>query len=219
MRLVAYLYCMLLANEFWTNFLENLALIDGWEVLGLVTGVLTVLLLIRENIWNWPVAIAYTLVSLYVFWESQLYADFGLHIVYLALNSYGWYYWIVGRGNKKDAVPVTLATKTQLLIGIIGSLAGVLFLGYTLNAYTDAALPFWDSATTCFSLAAMWLTARKKLENWYFWLFVNVMATGIYYYKGLYFYAILYFVYILLAFSGLKTWQNSRKAYLAEKVT
>ncbi len=207
---------MLLGNEFWTNLLENLALIDGWEVLGLVTGVLTVLLLIRENIWNWPVAIAYTLVSLYVFWKSQLYADFGLHIIYLALNSYGWYFWIVGRGNGKDTVPVTLASKTQLLIGIIGSFAGIAVLGYGLNRYTDAALPFWDSATTCFSLAAMWLTARKELESWYFWLLVNVIATGIYYYKDLYFYAILYFVYILLALSGFKTWQNSRKAYLAE---
>ena len=72
-----------------------------------------------------------------------------------------------------------------------------------------ASLPYWDSTTSVLSVAAMWLTARKKIENWAFWFVVNVLATGIYYYKDLHFYSLLYFVYIGLAIAGYLTWKKS----------
>jgi nicotinamide mononucleotide transporter len=57
----------------------------------------------------------------------------------------------------------------------------------------------------------MWLTTRKKIENWYYWLVVDILATGIYIYKGIYFYALLYFIYVFLVASGLIAWRRSMK--------
>ena len=73
----------------------------------------------------------------------------------------------------------------------------------------DASLPYWDSATSVLSVTGMWLTTKKKIENWYYWLIVDILATGIYMYKELYFYGILYFVYIFLAVAGYMAWKNS----------
>lgn len=185
--------------------------INPYEAAGLVFGLLAVLLLIRENIWTWPSGIAYVLVSLVIFWREKLYADFGLHIFFLVLNIYGWWYWVYGDKNKKEVVPVTTISLSWLLVLTWISLAGTFLMGYLLSR-TDASLPYWDSATTVFSITAMWLTARKKIENWYFWFLVDVLATGVYFYKDIYFYAVLYLIYIGLAVSGYLAWNKTMKS-------
>ena len=87
--------------------------------------------------------------------------------------------------------------------------AGTYLAGKLLVEFTDASLPYWDSTTSVLSITAMWLTAKKKIENWVIWLVVDLLATGIYYYKGLYFYCILYLVYIGMAVAGYLSWRKS----------
>ena len=68
-----------------------------------------------------------------------------------------------------------------MLVGLIALVAvATATLGWVLANHTDAAVPYWDSATTTMSFAAMWMTARKHIENWIVWLVVDVVATGIY---------------------------------------
>ena len=180
-----------------------------WEFLGFVLGVLCVLFLIRQNILTWPMGIAYVLISLVIFWQTKLYADFVLHLFYLGMNIYGWYYWIYGRKSRQQEVPVTSIPISTWLLVFGVSVIGIVVWGYLLNTYTDASLAYWDSTTSVLSFAAMWLTARKKIENWILWLVVDVLATGIYYYKGLYFYCLLYLVYIGMAVAGYLAWKKS----------
>ena len=71
------------------------------------------------------------------------------------------------------------------------------------------ALPYWDSTTSILSVTGMWLTARKKIDNWYYWFAVDVLATGIYVYKELYFYALLYLFYIGMAVAGYLAWKKT----------
>ncbi len=182
---------------------------DFLEILGLVTGLLAVWWLIKQNILTWPVGIIYVLASLIIFWKERLYADFALHIFYLGMNIYGWYYWKHGKKTGTEELPVTRTSGRTLLFLISLSLAGIFITGYFLTGFTDAALPYWDSATTILSLTGMWLTARKKIENWHFWLTVDILATAIYYYKGIYFYSFLYLIYIALAVSGYLSWKAS----------
>ena len=186
-----------------------IAQIDLLEAGGLVFGLACVILLIRENIWTWPMGIIYVLISFVIFWQAKLYADFVLHIFFLALNIYGWYFWVKGRDREDEALPVTASSFRILGILLVISAIGVVFFGTLLDQYTDASLAYWDSATSVLSIAGMWLTAKKKIENWYFWLVVDVLATGIYIYKGIYFYVLRYLIYIGLAISGLLSWKKS----------
>lgn len=203
-------------QDFLSEVISYASQIDILELAGLVFGLLAVWFLIKQNILTWPAGIIYVFISFVIFWRIRLYGDFILHIFFLVLNVYGWYYWIWGRKKDEEELPVTrLSLRNNVLIGL-ATLAGVVVFGYFLQHLPDfidglepAALPYWDATTSILSVTGMWLTTRKKIENWYYWLVVDVLATGIYIYKGIYFYSILYGVYIILAFSGLLAWRKS----------
>ncbi len=185
------------------------------EFIGLISGLLCVLFLIKEHIATWLFGIVYVLISFFIFWEARLYGDFLLHIIFLILNIYGWYSWVQGdKGN--DKLPVTFLTKTQsiyiaflTIIGVIVFAQLLIYLPKFILGLEDSALPYWDSTTSIFSVTGMWLTTRKKIDNWYYWLIVDILASGIYYYKELYFYSLLYLIYIGLAIMGYLSWKRS----------
>lgn len=195
------------------EIIEYAGTMNVLELIGLASGLLAVFWLIRQNILTWPAGIVYVLVSLAIFWKERLYADLLLHIFYLFLNIYGWYYWIYGKKSGEQQLSVGTTPAAVLLPLVLLSIVGTLAMGYLMKRYTDAALPYLDSATTVFSFAGMWLTARKKIENWYFWFIVDLLATGIYFYKELYFYALLYLIYIALAVSGYIVWKKDLEEY------
>ena len=195
------------------------ALIDAWlfadEWVGLVLGLVVVVLLIRQNMWAWPIGVAYVLASVTVLIEARLYANLALHLVgFLPLNLYGWYYWVAGKEDG-SVLPVTFAgTRIIATLAILGAI-GTVVLGWYFANYTDAAWPFWDNAVFAASLAAMWLTARKMIDNWVVWFFVNIVSVVLYLAQGIPLYAILYGIYIALAIIGFREWRKSMQLVAA----
>ena len=179
------------------------------EIFGLFTGTLSIALLIRENIWTWPVGIAYTLASLYIFFTAKLYADFALHVLFLIMSSYGWYYWLHGNNRFDSELPVSSESKKVLAYSIIICSFIIILTSNLFIIYTDADIPYWDNTTSCLSVLAIWLQSRKKIESWIFWLIIDILSVGIYFYKGLYFYSLLYSIYVVMAFLGYVTWLES----------
>ena len=201
-------------TDIWSEISTYLAQINFWELSGLITGILAVVFLIRQQILTWPFGIAYVLVSFVVFWEARLYGDFLLHVIFLILNIYGWVYWVKGAQNKE--LPVTqLASKPALIILAITGLMIFVFGKFLIvvpslfEGVEPASLPYWDSTTSMLSVTGIWLQARKKIDNWYYWLAVDLLATGIYFYKGIYFYAVLYLIYIGMAIAGYLAWKKT----------
>ena len=82
-------------------------------------------------------------------------------------------------------------------------------LGAYFSTQTDAAYPYWDNGVFAMSLAAMWLTARKKLENWMVWFVNDIVSVALYALQGLGGYAILYSIYLGMAVWGYLTWRRS----------
>lgn len=195
------------------NYTQGLQLL---ELGGLIFGLLAVIFLIKENILTWICGIIYVLISFVVFWQAKLYGDFLLHIFFLVLNIYGWYYWVKGRDGKEEELQVTKLENSEPTLHIALSILGIVAFGFLLkyapsliDGMEPAALPFWDSTTSILSVTGMWLTAKKKIDNWYYWFVVDILATGIYYYKGMFFYSLLYFIYIAFAVMGYLAWRKS----------
>jgi nicotinamide mononucleotide transporter len=183
---------------------------DRLELIGLVSGLLCVWLLIRENVWTFPIGLVYAFVSVAVFFEQRLYADVLLSGYFVLMNAYGWWYWLYGgnRSSNDDLPPSYTPRSTSVrLIGL--SIVGIAAMGWFFDTQTGADLPYWDSATTVLSFAAMWMTARKLVENWIVWLIVDVIAIGVYIVKGIELYALLYAIYLGMAVMGWRAWRHT----------
>ena len=188
--------------------LFNLAVAHRWELLAAVTGIISVYLSTRENIWSWPTALVNVTLYFIVFLEAKLYADMGLQVVYFGLSLYGWYEWLYGGDNRTELHVSRVSKSLGVRLALVG-LAATLVLGTTLARFTDAALPYLDSATTSTSLFAQWMMTRKILENWAVWVAVDVVYVGMFLYKSLYLTAGLYTVFFVLAVMGYREWKRS----------
>lgn len=180
------------------------------EFAGLASGLLCVWLLIRQNVWTFPIGLLYSGVSVAVFVEAKLYADVLLSGYYVLMNAYGWYFWLYG-GSRTPADELQVSNtpiQSAVTLAVLTTFATA-GLGWFFDTQTDAEFAYWDSTTTCLSFAAMWMTAKKYIENWMVWLVVDVIATAIYYVKGIHFYTILYGVYLGMAILGWRAWQQT----------
>lgn len=178
------------------------------ELVGFVTGILYVVLNIRQNIWCWPVGLVSVLAYMVVFYEVRLYADAGLQVIYVVLSVYGWYYWLHG-GEAHSRAKVRRLTRREGLTLALIAVAGTSAMGYGLANHTDASLPYWDSATTVGSLIGQWLTSKKILENWIVWIVVDALYVGVYLYKGLYLTTVLFAIFLGLAVTGYFAWKKT----------
>ncbi len=185
------------------------------EISAAVFGAVSVYLSAKENIWSWPTAIINVGLYAIVFYQSRLYADMGLQVVYLTLSLYGWYNWLHG-GEQHMVLHVSRAAPRTLAVLALLVVAGAIALGTTLNTRTNAALPFLDSALVATSLAAQWLMTRKVLENWLLWIAVDVVYVPMFISRGLIATAVLYAVFLVLAVLGYTSW---RRSYLQRRPT
>lgn len=182
------------------------------EIIGTALGVLGVWLMIRQNVWGWPVGLVQVTVSAWVFYGARLYSDAILQVFFFVIQAYGWWHWLTGGPTSEGSLPVT-RMRVRAVIG--WSVSGVLCAlawGETMRRTTDAALPHWDAFILVFSLLAQWWQARKRLECWVGWMVVNVVAVAVYWAKDLHLYAGLYGIFFAMAVAGHVAWQKSMTA-------
>ncbi|WP_187632075.1 nicotinamide riboside transporter PnuC [Hymenobacter lutimineralis] len=181
------------------------------EWLAVLTGFACVWLAARESLWNFPVAIFSCALYIVVYYRAQLYSDSLLQAMFIVLSLYGWYEWLYG-GRSKTALVVSRTRGVEWVVCAAFVGAFTLGFGYYLQKHTDAALPHWDSFTTAGSLAAQYLLMRKRLENWWLWIVVDVIYVPILWYKQLYPTSALYALYLGLAVYGYLEWRKSMKS-------
>jgi len=174
------------------------------EAFSFVTGALCVWLTVKENVWNFPISLANVVAFFFVFARARLFADAGLQAVYFFLTLQGWYLWLYG-GVGKTELHISRASKTELAWVCVAGAIMTAGLTIYLRRIEDT-LPFWDALTTAISLCAQWLLNRKHLENWHFWIAVDVLYVPMYGYKNLYLTAGLYAVFLVMAIMGLREW-------------
>ena len=110
------------------------------ELIAVICGFLCVFFTIRENIWCWPTGLVQVSLYVFVFFEAKLYSDVILHIIYIFMNIYGWYFWLYG-GRQKNEAKVTTLAENWLAGTVTGSIAAMLLLGYFMTSRTDASFP------------------------------------------------------------------------------
>lgn len=177
------------------------------EAISFVSGALCVWMVVRQNVWNFPLGLVNVATLCVVFFQTRLFADASLQIVYVILNAWGWYYWLYG-GENRTALQVGWASGRERLIVISVGLVMTLVFWQTLHLVGGSA-KFWDAITTALSLCAQWLLNRKKIESWYLWIAADVIYIPLYLSMNLLLTAVLYCIFLALCFLGLREWQRS----------
>ncbi|MFA6437235.1 MAG: nicotinamide riboside transporter PnuC [Candidatus Paceibacterota bacterium] len=181
-----------------------------YEIVGVIFGAWCVYLAAKEKILNWPIGIISVIALGVMFFQIKLYADMGEQVFYIITGFYGWYLWKHG-GEKKTELKVRVLNNTERLQAFLFLIFGSLLMGFSLKNFTDASIPYLDSFTTVMSLIAQIFLMTKVFENWVLWILVDVLAIGIYAYKGVYLTAGLYIIYLILASTGFYNWYKSWK--------
>ncbi len=178
------------------------------EVFATVFTLICVWLTVKRSIWCWPAGIIGVSAYFFVFYDSKLYADMGLQIIFLAQSIYGWYFWVHGKEEDHDNVPIRLLNLKERLLALALIAALILTIGTLTARYTDTDVAYLDAMVASISLVANLLLARKILDNWVLWIFVDVVYVGLFYYKELYLTSALYLVFFFMATAGFIQWRK-----------
>ncbi|MBI4623560.1 MAG: nicotinamide mononucleotide transporter [Verrucomicrobia bacterium] len=184
---------------------------SSWEITGTLLGIVGVALMIRQNVWAWPIGLVQVTVYAWVFLGAKLYSDAILQVFFFAIQAYGWWHWLHGDGKDRAELPVTRLRPGAIAGWVTAGAAGSAAWGGFMQRTTDAALPHWDAFILVFSLIAQWLQARKRLENWAGWMIVNLVAVGVYWAKDLRLTAGLYVVFFGMAVAGHLAWWRAMR--------
>jgi len=179
------------------------------ELLGAILGIAYIFFSIRQSILTWPVGLLTSVLYVWVFFVSKLYADMGLQVYYVVISIYGWYEWL--RGNQTNHAESIKVSRLSMKLGFILSIVSVLLfilIWFILKNYTDSSVPMADAFATALSIVATWMLARKILEHWLVWIFVDAFSIGLFWYKDLLPTVILFVVYTVMAYVGYREWNR-----------
>ncbi|MCP3659790.1 MAG: nicotinamide mononucleotide transporter [Bacteroidetes bacterium] len=189
--------------------MEILKTLNYFELFSVIISLATSFLTIKQKYIRWPLDILILLINLLIHHKAHMYDRWILTTIILILNFYGWYNWKYG-GINKDDLKVTFSSNRLILFLLVFGLITSLSIYWPLKK-AHSFLPLISSFRTMFSLIAIWLASRKKIENWILWSILNFISIFIYYKKGLYLFSMKYFVYIILSYIGYRSWFKSMK--------
>lgn len=195
---------------------------DWIQTIGVITGAGAVLFLaLNKAKIGWTLGVINAGFFTVLMFQYMLYADVILNVYYLFTSAFGLVYWLgwMSRREKKEPAKIThMGWKAWLKWGAVW-IAVTAVMGHLLDTYTPTDVAYIDSFTTVGSLIAQFLLARKIFENWYIWIFVDIIDIGLYLFKGLPMVAGMTVIYMIFCIIGVVKWRKDEKKESAEEAT
>jgi nicotinamide mononucleotide transporter pnuC len=193
------------------------------EIIGVIFGFLSVWYAKKGNIWVYPTGIISTMLFVYLLWHYVLWGDMLINVYYTIMSIYGWVLW--ARNAQDNIITISRTTladwKTATLLGAFSFLfvIGVYYLkpfikndfslqGVTLGFHNFLPTEYVDVFTTAIFLVGMWLMAKRKIENWIFWIVGDLISIPLYYIKGMVFTSFQYLLFTIIAIMGYLEWRR-----------
>jgi len=179
------------------------------EITAVVFGFLSVWFSKQNKIWVFPTGMISTLIFVYLLLKWELLGDMMINGYYFIMSVYGWYIWT----QKIDGANVTPISRTSLKEKKISTLIFIATLAFVFLVYKSfdkwtGWVAYADTLTTAIFFVGMWLMARRKIENWIFWIIGDIISVPLYLYKGFTFTSFQYFGFTIIAFFGYIAWKK-----------
>lgn len=177
------------------------------ESIASISGLVSVFFERNRHIFVYPTGLLSVFLYIILCYRAGLYADALINIYYTIMCVYGWILW--GKfQNSSYQVPILKGPFSENIKCLFFTLLIWVILWYWLKFNTDSTVPVLDSFTTSASVIGMWLLAKRKIENWYYWIAVNTISVPLFAIRGLYLTAFQFIVLWVLSFSGYRLWEK-----------
>ncbi|MGY8946374.1 MAG: nicotinamide riboside transporter PnuC [Flavobacteriales bacterium] len=178
------------------------------EVSAVFFGILSVWFSKNNNILVYPSGMISTAIFTYLLYKWFLLGDMMINAYYFAMSIYGWYIWT--RKNNNIVTPITTVNTKEKKISLFIFISSIIFI-YLVYIYFDkwdSITAYVDNLTTAIFFVGMWLMAKRKIENWIFWIIGDIISIPLYYYKGLTFTSLQYLIFTFIAIAGYYSWKK-----------
>jgi len=185
---------------------------DWLDILTTVLGLIYIWLEYRASIWLWLVGIVMPALDIWLYYTHGLYGDAGMACYYTMAAIYGFLFWKYKKTRKDhQEIPIIHMPGRYYMPAIVGFFVAWGVTYYVLITWTNSTVPLLDAFTNALSFVGLWALARKFVEQWLFWIVVDVVCAYLYINKGIPFKAGLYALYVIIAIAGYFKWKKMAK--------
>ena len=179
------------------------------ESIGIFFGFLSVWFSKQNNVLVYPTGMISTSIFVYLLYSWDLIGDMLINGYYFIISMYGWFYWSQTK-NGETLNKITIMNKSDKITVIILFIFALIFVFYIYILFDklNSIIAIVDTITTAIFFSAMWLMAKRKLENWIFWIIGDILSIPLYFYKGLVLTSFQYLVFTLIAVVGYYSWEK-----------
>jgi len=180
------------------------------EIVAVIFGLLSVWFSKQNNILVYPTGMISTSIYVYLLFQWGLIGDLMINGYYFAMSVYGWYIWT----RKVDAThftPISRTTIKEHKISAIIFFCTLIFVYVVYLAFDKwtSWTAYVDTVTTAIFFAGMWLMAKRKIENWIYWIVGDIISIPLYFYKGFTFTSLQYLIFTVIAIYGYQAWKKN----------
>ncbi|NIJ43627.1 nicotinamide mononucleotide transporter [Wenyingzhuangia heitensis] len=196
-------------NFLFSQYADYQTLDISLEIIAVFFGLTSVVFSKKNHLYVFPTGMISTAIFVYLLFKWQLLGDMLINAYYFIMSIYGWYIWSY-KSNTSDETPISRTTSLEKKKSIVIFLATLVFVFtvYTVfNKWTHWTA-YVDTVTTAIFFVGMWLMAKRKIENWIYWIVGDLISIPLYFYKGFTFTSFQYLIFTLLAISGYLTWKK-----------
>ena len=184
--------------------------IDIWlEIIAVIFGFLSVWYSKQNKIWVFPTGMISTAIFVYLLLKWELLGDMMINGYYFIMSVYGWYIW-TRKVDETHVTPISRTTAKEKKTSVIIFLATLIFV-YTVYTSFDkwtSWTAYVDTVTTAIFFVGMWLMAKRKIENWVYWIIGDIISVPLYFYKGFTFTSFQYLIFTFIAIAGYLAWKK-----------
>ena len=180
------------------------------EIVAVIFGFLSVWYSKQNKIWVFPTGMISTLIFVYLLFKWELLGDMMINGYYFIMSIYGWYIW-TRKVDKTHVNQISTTTFKEKKISIVIFIAALLFVFIIYQKFDKwtSWVAYLDTITTAIFFVAMWLMAKRKIENWIFWIVGDLISVPLYLYKGFTFTSFQYFGFTFIAIFGYLAWKKN----------
>ena len=180
------------------------------EINAVILGFMSVWYSKQNNIWVFPTGMISTSIFVYLLLKWGLLGDMMINGYYFMMSIYGWYIW-TRKTDNNQVTPISVTSKQDKRIGILIFIATLFFVYFIYKIFDKwtSWVAYVDTITTAIFFVGMWLMAKRKIENWIFWIIGDIISIPLYFYKGLTFTSFQYLGFTFIAIAGYFAWKKT----------